>query len=114
METVKKQAEQIAILEESLQKSQTQEQMYAEAIENLQSENDGLEQENAKLKSLISKKEEERSSATSVNLPKKSDLDVSDNNNTTLDSNTSSNLLALTTEVSFFLRKKMKIYIYIY
>ncbi|CAO3622239.1 unnamed protein product [Cunninghamella echinulata] len=99
METVKKQADQIAILEESLQKTQTQEQMYAEAMENLQAEYDGLEQENAKLKKLISKKEEERSITTSTTLPKKSDLDGSDNNNATLDSNTNSNLLTLTTEI---------------
>ncbi|CAO3646926.1 unnamed protein product [Cunninghamella blakesleeana] len=99
METVKKQAEQIAILEESLQKSQAQEQEYADAIEKLQAVSEGFEQENAKLKSLISKKEEERPSATSINLPKKSDLDIPDNNNTTLDSNASSNLLALTTEI---------------
>lgn len=63
MAIVKKQTEQIASLEESLQKSQAQEHMYAEAIENLQAEYDALEQENARLKKAAAQKEEQRQAA---------------------------------------------------
>lgn len=57
MTVAKKQTEQIATLEESLAKSQTQEQMYAEAIENLQAEFDALEQEHGKLKAAAAQSE---------------------------------------------------------
>lgn len=70
METVKKQADQIAILEETLTKTQTQEQMYAEAVENLQAEYDALEQENLLLKKNAAKKEEKR-----LSVPKKTEYD---------------------------------------
>jgi dynactin 1 len=73
METVKKQADQIVILEETLQKTQDQEQMYAEAMENLQAEYDALEQENIKLKKSVSKKEEKR-----ISLPKKSEFSLNE------------------------------------
>ncbi|KAL1934362.1 hypothetical protein VTP01DRAFT_6544 [Rhizomucor pusillus] len=64
MVTAKKQVEHIAILEESLQKSQSQELVYAEAIENLQAEFDALEKENARLKKLADVQlEEKRQSA---------------------------------------------------
>ncbi|KAI9490050.1 hypothetical protein BDB00DRAFT_567556 [Zychaea mexicana] len=65
MVTVKKQAEQIATLEETLQKSQTQETMYAEAIENLQAEYDALEQENTKLKKATAAQEAKLQMSTS-------------------------------------------------
>ncbi|CEG82120.1 Putative Dynactin 1 [Rhizopus microsporus] len=73
METVKKQAEQIQILEETLAKSQQQEQMYSEAIDNLQAEYDNLEQEHTKLKKEIAQKEEKRLSAS-----KKAELFIED------------------------------------
>ncbi|KAI8375957.1 dynein associated protein-domain-containing protein [Radiomyces spectabilis] len=71
METVKKQAVQITQLEENLHKAQTQEQMYAEAMENLQAEYDALEQENIELKKTAVQTEEKTQSA-----PKKSEFDV--------------------------------------
>ncbi|KAI8967450.1 hypothetical protein BDF20DRAFT_235770 [Mycotypha africana] len=71
MEVAKKQAEQIALLEESLNKSQTQEQIYAEAIENLRTEYETLEQENSKLKKDMASKSEEKKS-----MPKQS-IDLS-------------------------------------
>lgn len=77
METVKKQADQISILEETLGKSQAQEQMYAEAMENLQSEYDVLEQENILLKKNAAKKEEKRLSA-----PKKTEYDLLEDGST--------------------------------
>ncbi|CAO3607813.1 unnamed protein product [Mucor hiemalis] len=73
METVKKQADQISILEETLTKTQTQEQMYAEAVENLQAEYDALEQENLLLKKNAAKKEEKR-----LSVPKKTEYDLSE------------------------------------
>lgn len=57
MTVAKKQTEQIATLEESLAKSQAQEHMYAEAIENLQAEFDALEQEHSKLKATAAQSE---------------------------------------------------------
>ncbi|KAI7898739.1 dynein associated protein-domain-containing protein [Cokeromyces recurvatus] len=63
MEIVKKQAEQINSLEETLSKVQGQEQMYAEAMENLQIEYDALEQENTELKKNALKNEEKRFSS---------------------------------------------------
>ncbi|KAI9256648.1 hypothetical protein BDA99DRAFT_144125 [Phascolomyces articulosus] len=65
MVTVKKQAEQIATLEETLQKSQTQEHMYAEAIENLQAEYDSLEHENTRLKKAAAAQEAKLQLSTS-------------------------------------------------
>jgi dynactin 1 len=50
METVKKQADAIVDLEGDLAKARKQEKSYEEAIEQLQSDLDELEQENAKLK----------------------------------------------------------------
>ncbi|KAI8061430.1 dynein associated protein-domain-containing protein [Gongronella butleri] len=58
MENVKKQADQIAVLEKELQRSQSQEAMYTEAMDNLQAEYDALEQEHVALKAALAKKEE--------------------------------------------------------
>lgn len=69
METVKKQADQAN--EEILTKTQSQEQMYAEALENLQTEFDALEQENLALKKNAAKKEEKR-----LSVPKKTEYDL--------------------------------------
>ncbi|RCI05266.1 hypothetical protein CU098_009430 [Rhizopus stolonifer] len=80
METVKKQADQIALLEETLSKSQSQEQMYAEAMENLQAEYDALEQENTQLKQKAAKKEEKRLSIAK----KATDFDLLEDNASTL------------------------------
>lgn len=52
MDTVKKQADTISSLETEIAKSRKQERSYEEAIEQLQSDLDALEQENAKLKQL--------------------------------------------------------------
>ncbi|KAI9322335.1 hypothetical protein BX666DRAFT_604794 [Dichotomocladium elegans] len=57
MVVVKKQAEQIATLEEQLTKSQSQERVYAEAIENLQADFDALDQEHTKLKTAAAQSE---------------------------------------------------------
>jgi dynactin 1 len=62
MEVAKKEVEQIKSLEEDLEKSLNQEQMYAEAMENLQNEYDALETENIQLKKEASKREEKRQS----------------------------------------------------
>lgn len=62
MENAKKEMEQIKFLEADLEKSKQQEQMYAEAIENLQSEYDTLEAENNELKKEANKREEKRQS----------------------------------------------------
>jgi dynactin 1 len=62
MEVAKKEVEQIKSLEEDLEKSLNQEQMYAEAMENLQNEYDALELENNQLKKEASKREEKRQS----------------------------------------------------
>lgn len=80
METVKKQADQITVLEETLTKTQAQEQMYAEAMENLQTEYDALEQENTQLKKNAAKKEEKRLSA-----PKKADFDMMEDSSSILE-----------------------------
>jgi chromosome segregation ATPase len=64
MEGAKKQGEQIAELESGLSKSQSQMQMYAEAMENLQAEYDTLEQENIQLKKAAAKRNEKQSSAS--------------------------------------------------
>lgn len=69
METVKKQADQAN--EEILTKTRSQEQMYAEALENLQTEFDALEQENLALKKNAAKKEEKR-----LSVPKKTEYDL--------------------------------------
>jgi dynactin 1 len=82
METVKKQADQITILEETLSKSQAQEQMYAEAIENLQAEYDTLEQENTLLKKNAAKKEEKR-----LSTPKKAEFDLLEDTPTIMQEN---------------------------
>lgn len=62
MEVAKKEMEQIKSLEDDLEKSMNQEQMYAEAMENLQNEYDQLEMENNQLKKEASKREEKRQS----------------------------------------------------
>lgn len=62
MEVAKREVEQIKSLEEALEKSSNQEQMYAEAVENLQNEYDILEAENNMLKKEANKREEKRQS----------------------------------------------------
>jgi dynactin 1 len=62
MEFAKKEAEQLSQLEDALEKVHGQEQMYMEAIDNLQAEYDLLEQENMQLKKDATKKEETRQS----------------------------------------------------
>jgi cell division protein FtsB len=62
MEIAKKEVEHIKSLEEALEKSSNQEQMYAEAVENLQAEYDILEAENNALKKEANKREEKRQS----------------------------------------------------
>ncbi|KAI9468505.1 MAG: dynein associated protein-domain-containing protein [Benjaminiella poitrasii] len=62
MEVAKKEVEHMKSLEEDLEKSMSQEQMYMEAMENLQNEYDALETENTKLKKEVSKREEVRQS----------------------------------------------------
>ncbi|CAO3617130.1 unnamed protein product [Cunninghamella blakesleeana] len=62
MEFAKKEAEQIAQLEDALEKATDQEQDCIEAIRELEALNDSLEQENKKLKSEVAKKEEKRQS----------------------------------------------------
>lgn len=62
MEVAKKEMEQIKSLEDDLEKSMNQEQMYAEAMENLQNEYDQLEIENNQLKKEANKREEKRQS----------------------------------------------------
>lgn len=62
MEVAKKEMEQIKSLEDDLEKSINQEQMYEEALENLQMEYDQLEIENNQLKKEASKREEKRQS----------------------------------------------------
>lgn len=62
MEFAKKEAEQLSQLEDALEKAHSQEQMYVEAMDNLQAEYDVLEQENIQLKKEATKKEEKRQS----------------------------------------------------
>lgn len=50
LDAIKKQADTIAELENEISKARKQEKSYEEAIEQLQSDLDNLEQENAKLK----------------------------------------------------------------
>lgn len=76
MVTAKKQVEHIAILEESLQKSQSQELVYAEAIENLQAEFDALEKENARLKKLADVQLEEKRQSANKKAEEESVLEV--------------------------------------
>ena len=59
METVKKQADAITDLETELQKSRKQEKAYEEAMEQLQTDLDAFEQENAKLKQAASTAEKQ-------------------------------------------------------
>jgi dynactin 1 len=59
METVKKQAEAIADLESELAKARRQERSYEEAMEQLQSDLDVLEQDNVKLKTLAANPEKQ-------------------------------------------------------
>ena len=86
MEIAKKEVEQKKLLEEALEKSSNQEQMYAEAVENLQSEYDTLEAENNMLKKEASKREEKRQS-----ILRKANFDLSlgeDSTNNSADSAT--------------------------
>ncbi|CEP07590.1 hypothetical protein, partial, partial [Parasitella parasitica] len=62
MDVAKKEMGRIKSLEDDLEKSLNQEQMYVEAMENLQSEYDQLEEENSQLKKEASKREEKRQS----------------------------------------------------
>ncbi|ORZ19319.1 dynein associated protein-domain-containing protein [Absidia repens] len=78
-EAAKKQAEQIVVLEETLQKSQSQEQIYSEALENLKAEYGVLQQENGELKKAASIKEEANQSSSSAShaAAKKSEVELS-------------------------------------
>lgn len=91
METVKKQADQA--MEETLTKTQAQEKMYTEAVENLQAEYDALEQENIQLKKNAAKKEEKRLSA-----PKKAEFDMMEETTSTLEMD-STNIHEMTSQV---------------
>lgn len=71
METVKKQADQITVLEETLAEAQESKQLFSEGIKTLQAEYDELEQENVSLKKDVAKKEEKRLSS-----PKKTEYDL--------------------------------------
>lgn len=62
MEIAKREIEHVKSLEEALEKTTNQEQMYAEALENLQSEYDILEVENNTLKKEANKRNEKRQS----------------------------------------------------
>lgn len=74
METVKKQADQITVLEETLAEAQESKQLFSEGIKTLQAEYDELEQENLSLKNDVAKKEEKRLSS-----PKKTEYDLLEN-----------------------------------
>ena len=65
LDTVKKQAETITDLEGEISKAKKQERSYEEAIEQLQSDLDALEQDNAKLKSITASMEKKREPKTS-------------------------------------------------
>ncbi|KAI8076966.1 dynein associated protein-domain-containing protein [Thamnidium elegans] len=71
METVKKQADQITVLEETLAEAQESKQLFSEGIKTLQAEYDDLEKENLSLKKDVAKKEEKRLSS-----PKKTEYDL--------------------------------------
>jgi dynactin 1 len=77
MEDAKKLADQTA--KETLSKLQTQEQNYAEALENLRTECETLEKENASLRNNAAKKEEKRPST-----PKKTDFDLLEDTSSTM------------------------------
>ncbi|KAG1241450.1 hypothetical protein G6F68_016714 [Rhizopus microsporus] len=62
MEVAKKEIEHVKRLEEDLEKSVNQEQLYAETMENLQNENDALEAEINQLKKEANRREEKRQS----------------------------------------------------
>ncbi|KAI8993123.1 dynein associated protein-domain-containing protein [Pilobolus umbonatus] len=79
MDSAKKEVEQIKTLEDDLEKSINQEQMYAEAMENLQNEYDTLEAENIQLKKEASKREEKRQS-----LLRKANFDLTEGDNSTM------------------------------
>ncbi|CEG77110.1 hypothetical protein RMATCC62417_11909 [Rhizopus microsporus] len=78
METAKKELEHVKTLEEDLEKSLNQEQMYVEAMENLQAEYDALEAENNMLKKEASKREEKRQS-----MLRKANFDLTEQEDTT-------------------------------
>lgn len=60
LDAVKKQAEAIAELESEIAKAKKQEKSYEEAIEQLQSDLDALEQDNVKLKAMTAGTERQR------------------------------------------------------
>ena len=60
MEAAKKDTDQFHALEESLEKAKAQTQMYSEAMENLQTEYEGLEQENIQLKKAAAVQKEDK------------------------------------------------------
>ncbi|ORZ03356.1 dynein associated protein-domain-containing protein [Syncephalastrum racemosum] len=70
MIAAKKQADQIGALEDTLQKTQAQEHMYAEALDNLQAEYDALQQEMVELKKRAAVSQEEQRQ----NVPKKPEV----------------------------------------
>jgi dynactin 1 len=83
MDIAKKEVEHIKSLEEALEKSSNQEQMYAEAVENLQSEYDVLEAENNLLKKEANKREEKRQSVLrKANFDLSLEVDDGSNSNT--------------------------------
>ena len=66
METVKKQADAITEVENELAKVRKQERAYKEAMEQLQTDLDALEQDNAKLKTFANNPERQASTAQVV------------------------------------------------
>ena len=93
MEGVKKQGEQIGELESGLAKSQSQMQMYAEAMENLQAEYDTLEQENIQLKKAAAKRSEKQTSTSKS-------TDFPEGNNSTSEEIITTESYAMKTQVS--------------
>ena len=80
METVKKQADTITDLENELSKARKQERAYEEAMEQLQTDLDALEQDNAKLKQLAANPERQASTTQVVepeNVPTEGNLETS-------------------------------------
>lgn len=80
METVKKQADAITDLENELAKARKQERAYEEAMEQLQADLDGLEQDNAKLKTLATNPERQATAAQVVeveSVPTEGNLETS-------------------------------------
>lgn len=100
METVKKQADAITDLENELAKARKQERAYEEAMEQLQADLDGLEQDNAKLKTLANNPERQASTAQVVEaeaVPTEGNLETS----YLLEQVRTPLILALTSSLSF-------------